>query len=87
MEITVKKISVPKGRRILAVSDIHGQWPFLEHLLEQTNFCDDDLLFIIGDIIEKGYENLASLRYVMDLARRDNVTVLMGNVDLLRLQM
>lgn len=87
MEITVKKISVPKGRRILAVSDIHGQWPFLEHLLEQTNFCDDDLLFIIGDIIEKGYENLASLRYVMDLARRDNVTVLVGNVDLLRLQM
>lgn len=68
-------------------SDLHGCWRRLDRLLRHVGFCDNDMLFILGDLIEKGRENLASLRYVMKLSQRDNVTVLMGNVDLSRLEM
>lgn len=87
MEISIRQIQIPKGHRILAVSDIHGHKTFLQNLLNQAEFSDHDTLFIVGDIIEKGCENLASLWYVMELAQRDNVVVLLGNVDLARLQM
>ena len=68
-------------------SDLHGCWRRLDRLLRHVGFCDNDMLFILGNLIEKGRENLASLRYVMKLSQRDNVTVLMGNVDLSRLEM
>lgn len=87
MKISIKQIKAQKGRRLLMTSDLHGCWRRLDRLLRQVGFCDNDMLFILGDLIEKGRENLASLRYVMKLSQRDNVTVLMGNVDLSRLEM
>lgn len=87
MEISTKQIKPQKGRRILVTSDLHGCWRRLERLLREVDFSHRDMLFILGDLIEKGPENLASLRYVMNLAQKDNVTVLMGNVDLSRLEM
>ena len=41
---------------------------------------------IVGDIVEKGPENLKALRYVMELCRKKTVYALMGNVDLWRLE-
>lgn len=87
MPISIKPIDVPNGHRILVTSDIHGHGALLENLLDQAGFSDDDMLFILGDLIEKGPDNLASLRYVMELAKKRNVEVIMGNVDLLRMQM
>lgn len=87
MKIRIDKVEIPAGRRILVTSDIHGHKSLLRGLLEKVGFCGDDMLFIVGDLIEKGPESLACLRYVMELARRENVVVLLGNVDLWRLQM
>ena len=87
MKISIKKIEIPKGRRILATSDIHGEPALLQKLLDQVHFSHNDILFIVGDLIEKGHGSLEALRYVMNLAKKENVTVLMGNVDLLRVQM
>lgn len=75
------------GRRILVTSDIHGHLSHLKNVLEMAEFCDDDLLVIIGDVIEKGPENLKTLRYVMELCKKGNVIVLAGNVDLWRIHM
>ena len=44
------------GRRILAVSDIHGNLPFFQGLLKQVNFTPEDILVLDGDILEKGRE-------------------------------
>ena len=87
MKIKIEKVEVPKNRRILVTSDIHGHALLLKRLLGKVGFCEGDMLFIVGDLIEKGPASLACLRYVMGLAGMENVVVLLGNVDLSRLQM
>ena len=83
MEFTVgiKRVHFPKEKRILVVSDIHGHKGWLENLLRKMAFCQDDILVLGGDYIERGTENLACLRYVMDLCRMPNVYAIPGNID------
>lgn len=69
------------GRRCLFISDIHGEAELLLQLLDESEFCSDDLLFILGDICEKGTDSLKTLRCVMDLCARGNVFALQGNCD------
>ena len=57
-EIAKRKITLPQNKRILAVSDIHGHRAWLEKLLKKVRFTSDDVLFIVGDIVEKGPESL-----------------------------
>ena len=72
-------MKVTPGRRIIAISDIHAHLEVFQRLLKKVNFSDDDLLVIVGDVIEGGPQSLASLRTAMELAPRDNVVVLAGN--------
>lgn len=78
------KTDIPSGRRILVTSDIHGHPELLSCLLGAAGFSDDDLLVIVGDIVEKGPDNLGALREVMRLTGKGNTIALMGNVDLAR---
>lgn len=78
---TVVRADFPKGRRVLAISDIHGNLPFLKGLLETAGYTPDDILVLVGDLVEKGPDSLAVLRYVMELARRNTVYALRGNCD------
>ncbi|MBQ7121204.1 MAG: metallophosphoesterase [Clostridia bacterium] len=89
IELTTKieQITVEPGKRILVTSDIHGHLSYLKKVLEKASFCDDDILFIVGDMIEKGPENLKTLRYVMELCKQGNVIPLIGNVDAYRLKL
>lgn len=86
-EIKIIRENITPGRRILVTSDIHGHFTHLKEVLNKAAFSSNDLLVIVGDIIEKGPESLKSLRYVMDLCKTGNVIVLAGNVDMWRLQM
>ena len=87
IKTTIKHIQLPPHQRILMISDIHGHCTGLKTLLEKAQFGQDDLLVIVGDLIEKGPESLETLRYVMDLCQTHNVCPLIGNVDLWRLEM
>mgnify|MGYP002519371711 FL=1 len=71
----------PPGRRIIAVSDIHGNLPFFRALMEKIALTPEDILVLVGDILEKGQESLALLRYVMELCRTHTVYPLCGNCD------
>lgn len=86
-EVSIQYSAVSPGRRILVTSDIHGHLGHLKAVLAKAAFCADDLLIIVGDLLEKGPESLNTLRYVMDLCREGNVIVLAGNVDFWRVQM
>lgn len=86
-DIKIIRQDITPGRRILVTSDIHGYLNYLKNVLEMAKFCDDDLLIIIGDVVEKGPESLKTLRYVMELCEKENVIVLAGNVDLRRVNM
>ncbi len=85
MQVSVQKAALKAYRRVLVTSDIHGHGHLLKRLLDEAAFSDEDALIIVGDILEKGPDSLGTLRYVMELAGRDNVFPLMGNVDLWRL--
>ena len=82
----IKKINVEPGKRILVVSDVHGYLHHLKKALEKAKFAENDILFIVGDMIEKGPDSLGTLRYVMKLYEKGNVIPLIGNVDAYRLQ-
>ncbi len=85
IKTTIQRIEAKPGQRLLVVSDIHGHLDRLIQLLRQMDYGGDDLLILVGDLIEKGPESLRVLQYVMDLAQRQPVYVSMGNVDLGRL--
>ncbi len=76
-----------QGRRTLVACDIHGHTGLFKKLLSDAGFSEDDLLIIIGDIVEKGPDSLGTLRYVKELTGRGNTIPLMGNVDACRVQM
>ena len=72
---------IERGRRVVAVSDVHGNLPFLKGVLEKVCFTPRDVLVIVGDLLEKGWESLATLRYVLELGRTHTVYTLSGNCD------
>ncbi len=83
----IEQINIEPGKRILVTSDIHGHLSYFKKVLEKASFCDDDVLFIVGDMIEKGPENLKTLRYVMEISENGNVIPLIGNVDAYRMKL
>lgn len=87
MKAKLRRLSFPPGRRILAVSDIHGNLSWFKALLKKANFGPGDILILLGDYVEKGPESLATLRYVMELAGRGNVYCVAGNCDVLALDL
>ena len=70
-----------KSDRYLFISDVHGDLVSLKNALAKVNFTKADTLFLLGDIIEKGEENIAILDYLMDLKTKYNVYLLAGNCD------
>ena len=77
----VERLHIDPGRRIIAVSDIHGQLDYLQGLLDKCALTADDVLILVGDLLEKGPDSLGTLRYVMELARRYEVHTVCGNCD------
>ncbi|MCB6603809.1 metallophosphoesterase, partial [Erysipelatoclostridium ramosum] len=69
-------------RRIIAISDIHGNLPVLKKLLRKVAFDPEkDELFLVGDLLEKGPYNLETLPYIMELSRYSHVHPMIGNCD------
>ena len=45
---TVKRLTFPEGRRVLAISDIHGNLPFLKGVLAAAHYGPDDILVLVA---------------------------------------
>ncbi|MDE7281561.1 MAG: metallophosphoesterase [Ruminiclostridium sp.] len=79
---------LPQNNRIICVSDIHANLNHFKLLLEKCNYNKDkDCLFILGDIIEKGRDNLSTLRYVMELCKDNKAICTKGNNDTMCVRM
>lgn len=61
------------------MSDLHGEYRKFLLMLEKINFRDSDILYILGDIVDRGPE---PVKLIQDLMKRHNVYVIMGNHDL-----
>ena len=77
----IERLTVTEGRRILVVSDIHGNLPYFKGVLARAGFSDRDELIVDGDFLEKGADSLGTLRFLMELCRRGNTHALLGNCD------
>ena len=67
---------------IYAMSDIHGHYKMFLKMLEKIGFSKEDHLYIIGDVIDRGPYPVACL---LDVMRRPNVTLLLGNHEVMML--
>ena len=68
-------------RRIIAVSDIHANLDYFQHLLEMIQFGKEDALVIVGDFLEKGERSLDTLHLVLKLVEQGNTFAVAGNCD------
>lgn len=69
------------GRRIIAVSDIHGNLPFFQALMDKIRLTPEDILILLGDMLEKGRDSLPLLRHLMELSQTRTLYPVCGNCD------
>ena len=68
-------------RRVIVISDVHGDLQGYRRVKEQTGFGEGDALVIVGDLLEKGADSLGLVREVMRDVRNGNVFAAAGNND------
>ena len=61
---------------IYVMSDIHGDFQSFYKMLVKINFSSYDELFILGDIVDKGKENLCLLDFIW---KNENIYLIKGN--------
>ena len=61
------------------MSDLHGEYELYLKMLEKINFSDDDVLYILGDVMDRGD---GGFKILFDAEERDNVVLLAGNHDM-----
>lgn len=68
--------------RTIVISDLHGSLEIYEKLLRKVNYVPgQDRLILLGDLIEKGHDNLDLLHKIMKQSQDDEVYCIMGNCD------
>ncbi len=67
---------------IYVMSDLHGQYHKYWEMLEKIKFCEEDELYIIGDVIDRGPN---SIQILQDMMSRANVFPILGNHELMAL--
>lgn len=70
---------IQKGFRMrYVISDIHGCYDEFLRLLEKIHFTEEDDLYILGDVVDRGPKPIELLQ---DLMMRPNVYPILGNHD------
>lgn len=65
------------------MSDIHGDYGKYVKMLDLIHFHDDDILYILGDVVDRGLKPMMVLK---DMMMRPNVIPLIGNHEYMALQ-
>ena len=69
---------------VYAMSDLHGCYDLYIKMLEKIKFSDEDTLYILGDIVDRGPDGI---KIYKDMMKRKNVIPLLGNHDYTALRM
>lgn len=62
------------------LSDVHGDYARYIHMLKKINFCENDVLFVLGDVIDRGPHGIKVLQHMMKHA---NIVPILGNHELM----
>ena len=66
------------------VSDLHGNHAAFQNLLKKINFTEDDILYVVGDIVDYGEY---SMDLLCEISMMPNVYAVVGEHDLKALRM
>lgn len=61
---------------LYAMSDLHGEYEKYLAMLEKIKFSQEDTLYLLGDLVDRGPE---PVKILQDIMQRPNVYPLMGN--------
>lgn len=61
---------------IYVMSDLHGCFEEYKRMLEKIDFKDSDVLYILGDIVDRGSQ---SIEILQDMMLKNNVFPILGN--------
>lgn len=67
---------------VYVVSDIHGYYDLFLKGLTEIGFSDQDYLWCLGDMIDRGPDGIQILQYIM---KHDNMGLMIGNHELMLL--
>jgi serine/threonine protein phosphatase 1 len=67
---------------VYVIADIHGELKQFEEILHQINLKENDILYILGDVLDRGSHPIRVLQMLMKMP---NVVCLMGNHELMAL--
>ncbi|MCH8828768.1 MAG: metallophosphoesterase [Planctomycetes bacterium] len=65
--------------RILAIGDIHGCDVALEVMLAELHPTADDVVVVLGDVVDRGPDSRRCVDQLLDLKQSTNLVFLMGN--------
>lgn len=61
---------------VYVMSDLHGEYEKYMSMIEKIKFSNNDLLFILGDVVDRGPD---PLKILYDMSMRSNVFPILGN--------
>lgn len=67
-------------KRIFVISDLHGQFVLLQLLLQKIGFNENDELYILGDIMDRGPNSIDIYYFVKEM---DNIHMIKGNHEIM----
>ena len=67
---------------IYILSDIHGHYETFRKMLEKIRFSDNDFMYVLGDVIDRGPDGI---QLIQDIMRRKNMELFLGNHELMML--
>ncbi|SEG00514.1 serine/threonine protein phosphatase 1 [Eubacterium ruminantium] len=65
------------------ISDIHGQYDMFMELLDKIKFNENDTLYILGDVLDRGPHPIKTLMKLMEMP---NAICIVGNHELMALE-
>lgn len=68
-----------KSKKIVVISDIHGNMPALRAVTESINEWQPDTIIVNGDIVNRGPLSKEALLFVLDKQQREGWHILRGN--------
>lgn len=79
-DIFIKRFDMSKYEKVVHIGDIHGCYTALKTYFKD-GFNDNYMYIFLGDLLDRGIENVEVMNFMIEASQRKNVLILEGNHD------
>ena len=83
MAVSILRPVLDETKRIIVIGDLNGNDEVFTRMLAKLRYTRNDILIILGNLVEQGPDSLRTLRHVMELSKVNPVYTLLGNRDII----